>query len=78
MYAYAAMGNLRRPEKIWERRKGKWYLTRDYLNYLRGVTRLTEDERQTFRELGVHLTNNKIARIEDLHGTAAFIEGDRA
>jgi hypothetical protein len=29
-------------------------------------------------ELGVHLTDDSAGRIEDLHGTAAFIEGDRA
>lgn len=69
------MGMLRRPEKIWVGKNGKRKLSQEYLYYLHSLTRLTYDEKETFREIGVHLTNAKISRIEDYYGTRVFIEG---
>ena len=67
-----------RPIKIWERRNQRLRLSIAYLCYLGSFIRINEDEEKAFLELGVHLTGDRAGRIEDLHGTAAFIEGDRA
>jgi len=72
------MEDLCRPAKIWERRSQRLCLSLAYLCYLWSLIRINEDEEKAFLELGVHLTDDSAGRIEDLHGTAAFIEGDRA
>jgi len=72
------MEDLRRPIKIWERQGRRLCLSIAYLCYLRSLIQVDEDEKRELRELGVCPTEDSIERIEDLPGTAAFIEGDRA
>ena len=56
----------------------KQVITPAYREYLRGLIRIDEDEKKDLRELEIHLSEDSIERIEDLHGTTAFIEGDQA
>ena len=72
------MEDLRRPEKIWERQGRRLCLSRLYLIYLYRLIQISKEEEKAFEDLGVRLTEDKTERIEDLPGTAAFIEGDRA
>jgi len=57
---------------------GKRVISPAYRIYLYRFIHIDEDELRAFRELGVLPSEDSIERIEDLPGTAAFIEGDRA
>jgi len=57
---------------------GHRVLTIAYRIYLLHLLQVDEDEKRELQELGIHPTEDSIERIEDLHGAAAFIEGDQA